>query len=91
MRPEEIRKWHRDPRSKDASYLRTRNELPLIADMIESNDWSQKMRVKARRCVNFIERHEAQMKKSCTRRRLVALLNWGRKTPWCDLPSFGLA
>lgn len=50
------------------------------------------MRSKARRAVAFIKRHEAQMKKQAkrfkgggryhfTRKRVIALLNWGRRTP----------
>ncbi len=50
------------------------------------------MRGKARRAVAFIKRHEAQMKVQAkryrsggryhfTRKRVIALLNWGRITP----------
>jgi hypothetical protein len=46
---------------------------------------------KAMRAVNFVKRHEAQMKVQgrqfgtgrlhATKKRVIALLNWGRKTP----------
>lgn len=91
MSPQEIERWRRDSRSTEASYVRTRSELPLLAKMLRSRSWTEAMHAKARRCINFIERHEAQMTKgACTRTRLIALMNWGRKTPWCDLASFGL-
>lgn len=96
MSADEIRKWHRDPRSKEASFPHTRAELPLLADMLETPkaEWSPEMRDKAKRVVNFINRHEAQMRAQgkrfgtgalhCTRDRQIALLNWGRKTPGCS-------
>ena len=95
MSADEIRKWHRDPRSKEASFPHIRAELPLLADMLDTpkSQWPPKMRNKAMRVVNFIGRHEAQKRVQgkrfgtgalhCTRRRQIALLNWGRKTPGC--------
>jgi hypothetical protein len=53
--------------------------------------WTPAMWKKARRTVSFIKRHEAQMNRQgkkhgtgkyhYTRKRLIALLNWGRITP----------
>lgn len=93
MTPAQIRRWHRDPRSKEASLPHIRRELPLLAraKATTPSRWTPKMRDKARRAVAFIKRHEAQMRKQAkrygsgryhyTRKRVIALLNWGRITP----------
>lgn len=93
MTPAQIRRWHKDPRSKEASLPRIRAEMPLLAraKATPPSQWTPAMRDKARRAVAFIKRHEAQMKKQgrkygsgryhFTRKRVIALLNWGRITP----------
>ena len=71
-----------------------RAELPLLArtKATPPSRWTAKMQSKARRAVAFVKRHEAQMKKQAkryrdrgryhfTRKRVIALLNWGRITP----------
>lgn len=66
-----------------------RAEMPLLArtKATPPSRWTAKMADKARRAVAFIKRHEAQMKKQgsgryhFTRKRVIALLNWGRITP----------
>ena len=93
MTPAQIRKWHLDPRSKEASLARIRAELPLLARTKGSppTRWTPKMWDKARRTVAFIKRHEAQMavqgkrygtgRLHLTQKRVIALLNWGRIAP----------
>ena len=93
----QIRAWAKDPRSKDASFPHIRAELPLLAQMKETPParWTPKMWDKAMRAVNFVKRHEAQMKKQgaeygtgkyhATHKRVVALLNWGRRTPGVNI------
>jgi hypothetical protein len=93
MSPAQIRRWHKDPRSKEASLPHIRRELPLLAKTkaTRPSKWTPKMLDKARRAVAFVKRHEAQMRKQgkrygtgryhFTRKRVIALLNWGRITP----------
>ena len=93
----QIRAWAKDPRSKDASFSHIRAELPLLAQMKDTppSRWTPKMWDKAMRAVNFVKRHEAQMKKQgaeygtgkyhATHKRVVALLNWGRRTPGVNI------
>jgi hypothetical protein len=92
MSPAQIRAWHRDPRSREASFGRTRAELPLLAEMKATppERWTPAMWSKARRAVAFVKRHEAQMRAQgrrygtgihFTRKRVIALLNWGRRPP----------
>lgn len=94
MTPSQIRRWHKDDRSKEASLPHIRAELPLLArtKATPPSRWTAKMRNKARRAVAFIKRHEAQMRAQAkryrkraryhfTRKRVIALLNWGRITP----------
>ena len=93
MTGDEIRRWHKSPLSKRASFAHIRAELPLLAKMKDtpSAKWTPAMWDKAARALNFVERHEAQMraqgkrfgtgKLHVTEKRVVALLNWGRKTP----------
>lgn len=93
MTPSQIRKWRKDERAKEASYPKTRRELELLAKMKKKSpkSWTSAMWKKARRTVAFIKRHEAQMKKQgkkygtgryhYTRKRVIALLNWGRIPP----------
>ena len=93
MSPAEIRRWHRSPLSKLASLPHIRAELPLLADTKATapSAWSPRMRNKAMRAVAFVRRHEAQMavqgrrygtgRLHVTEKRVVALLNWGRRTP----------
>ena len=55
------------------------------------------MWTKAMRAINFVKRHEAQMKVQgqrygtgrlhVTYKRIIALLNWGRKTPGVNIKS----
>ncbi len=93
MSPAQIRRWAKDPRSKEASLPHIRRELPLLARTKATKParWTRAMRDKARRTVAFIKRHEAQMKAQgkrygtgrmhATPKRVVALMNWGRRTP----------
>lgn len=99
MTGDEIRRWHKSPLSKRASFAHIRAELPLLAKMKDapSSKWTPAMWNKAARAVNFVERHEAQMRAQgkrfgtgrlhVTEKRVVALLNWGRKTPGVRLAT----
>lgn len=93
MSSAEILDWAHDPRSKLASFPHIRKELPLLAEMkrTPASRWTPRMWNKAMRAVNFVKRHEAQMRVQgrqfgtgrlhVTKKRVIALLNWGRKTP----------
>lgn len=97
MTASEISRWHQDPRSKLASLPHIRRELPLLAEMKKTpaSRWTPRMWDKAMRAVNFVKRHEAQMKAQgkrfgsgrmhVTPKRVIALMNWGRKTPGASL------
>jgi hypothetical protein len=97
MTARQIRAWHRDPLSKTASLAHIRAELPLLARMKETpaSRWTPAMWDKALRAINFVKRHEAQMKVQGQRygtgryhytpKRVVALLNWGRIPPGVKL------
>lgn len=97
MTARQIRAWHKDPLSKTASFAHIRAELPLLARMKETpaSRWTPAMWDKALRAINFVKRHEAQMKVQGQRyrtgryhytpKRVVALLNWGRIPPGVKL------
>jgi hypothetical protein len=99
MSPGEIERWRKDPRHRDASLSHIRAELPLLAQMKRTpmSRWTPKMWNKAMRAVNFVKRHEAQMKVQgkrygtgrlhSTYKRIIGLLNWGRKTPGVNIKS----
>lgn len=99
MTPAEIRRWHRSPLSKLVSLPHIRAEVPLLADTKATapSKWSPRMRNKAMRAIAFVRRHEAQMaaqgrrygtgRLHVTEKRVVALLNWGRKTPGVALAT----
>lgn len=99
MSGDEIRRWHKSPLSKRASFAHIRAELPLLAKMKDTSpsSWTPAMWNKAARAVNFVERHEAQMRAQgkrygtgrlhVTEKRVIALLNWGRKTPGVSLAT----
>jgi len=93
MSSAEIERWRRNPQHRDASLPHIRAELPLLAQMKRTpmSRWTPRMWNKAMRAVNFVKRHEAQMKVQAKRygsgrlhvtyKRIIGLLNWGRKTP----------
>ena len=93
----EIDAWRKNPQHLDASLPHIRAELPLMAQMkrTKMRNWTPKMWNKAMRAVNFVTRHEAQMKVQgkryntgplhVTYKRIIGLLNWGRKTPGVNI------
>jgi hypothetical protein len=99
MSSAEIERWRRNPQHRDASLPHIRAELPLLAQMKRTpmSKWTPKMWNKAMRAVNFVKRHEAQMKVQAKRygtgrlhatyKRIIGLLNWGRKTPGVNIRS----
>lgn len=97
MSPSQIEKWMKDPRAKEASYERTRRELKLIAKMKRTpkSNWTDAMRDKASRLNAFVARHRAQGEQQasggerfhCTRKRVIALRNWGHQPPECGVPE----
>lgn len=99
MSSAEITRWRRNPQHRDASLPHIRAELPLLAQMKSTpmSRWTPKMWNKAMRAINFVKRHEAQMKVQAKRygtgrlhatyKRIIGLLNWGRKTPGVNIKS----
>ena len=99
MSSAEIDRWRKNPQHRDASLPHIRAELPLLAQMKRTpmSKWTPKMWNKAMRAVNFVKRHEAQMKVQAKRygtgrlhatyKRIIGLLNWGRKTPGVNIRS----
>lgn len=97
MTPTEIDRWRKNPRHLDASLPHIRAELPLLAGMKRApmSQWTPKMWDKALRAINFVKRHEAQMKVQgkrygtgrlhITYKRVAALQNWGRKVRGAEL------
>lgn len=97
MTAAEIDRWRKDPRHRDASLPHIRAELPLLAEMKRTpmSQWSPEMFDKALRAINFVKRHEAQMRAQgkrygtgsmhITYKRVVALQNWGRKVRGAEL------
>jgi hypothetical protein len=97
MTPAEIDRWRKDPRHLDASLPHIRAELPLLVEMKRApmSRWTPKMWDKALRAINFVKRHEAQMKVQgkrygtgkmhITYKRVAALQNWGRKVRGAEL------
>ena len=80
MTPAQIRAWAADPRSRLASYPRTRAELHTLASAKakRASAWTAAERAKAVRAVAFVARHGAQARaEGCKPRRTVALRNWG--------------
>ena len=88
MSAAEIRAWHKDPRSKWASFPETRRRLPMLADLkAKRSDWSEKDCRYGQRVNSFNSRHLGQMKRfGCTTKETVALMNWGHR-PNCKLPK----
>lgn len=99
MSSAEIDRWRKNPQHRDASLPHIRAELPLLAEMKRTpmSKWTPRMWNKAMRAVNFVKRHEAQMKVQAKRygtgrlhatyKRIIGLLNWGRKTPGVNIRS----
>jgi len=99
MSASEIERWRKNPQHRDASLPHIRAELPLLAQMKRTpmSKWTPKMWNKAMRAINFVKRHEAQMKVQgkrygtgrlhATYKRVIGLLNWGRKTPGVSIKS----
>ena len=97
MSAAEIERWRRNPQHRDASLPHIRAELPLLAQMKRTpvSKWTPRMWNKAMRAVNFVKRHEAQMKVQAKRygtgrlhatyKRIIGLPNWGRKTPGVNI------
>lgn len=90
MTPAQIRAWHRDPRSKGASFAATRGRLPALATLRAKapEKWNEVDCRFARRVNSFNARMQGMVDKfGCTRKMTVALRNWGRHPPRCTLPK----
>lgn len=97
MSAPQIESWMKDPRAKEASYDKTRRELKLIAEMKRTpkSEWTPAMWKKAKRLNAFVARHRAQGKQQasggkrfhCTRKRVIALRNWGHQPSECGVPE----
>jgi len=82
MTPAEIRAWHKNPRSKKASFPETRARLPKLARLKAKpvSKWTAADCKFAKRVVSFNARMDGMRKKhGCTEKIDVSLRNWGRK------------
>jgi hypothetical protein len=82
MSPAEIRKWHKNPRSKKASFASTRARLPQLAKLKAkpTSKWTAADCKFAKRVVAFNKRMDGMRKKhGCTEKIDVSLRNWGRR------------
>jgi hypothetical protein len=88
MTPIEIRKWHKDPRSKCYSWKETRDRLPALAKLKgkPTSKWTSDDCDFAARVVSFNARMDGARKRDgCTDGYAISLRNWGRRV--CGLPS----
>jgi hypothetical protein len=82
MTPAQIRAWHKNSRSKRASFPATRARLPALADLKAKpvSEWDAKDCRFARRVVSFNARMDGMRRvHGCTEKIDVALRNWGRR------------
>lgn len=82
MTPAEIRRWHKNPRSKKASFAATRRRLPALARLKAkpASRWTAADCAFAKRVVSFNARMDGMRKKhGCTEKIDAALRNWGRR------------
>lgn len=82
MSPAEIRRWHKNPRSKKASLPATRRRLPKLAKLKAKpvEKWTVADCRFAARVVSFNSRMDGMRKQhGCTEKIDVALRNWGRR------------
>lgn len=82
MTPAQIRAWHKNPRSKKASFASTRARLPALAKLKAKpvSKWNAKDCAFAKRVVSFNARMDGMRKvHGCTEKIDVALRNWGRR------------
>ena len=82
MTPAEIRRWHKNPDSKKASYASTRRRLPALAKLKakSASRWNKRDCAFAKRVVSFNSRMDGMRKKhGCTEKIDVSLRNWGRR------------
>lgn len=82
MSPAEIRRWHKNPRSKKASLPATRRRLPKLAKLKAKapSKWTKADCDFAKRVVSFNARMDGMRKKhGCTEKIDVSLRNWGRR------------
>ena len=81
MSPDEIRAWHKDPRSRVSSSAATRARLPALARLLEKkpSSFTAKDCKLAARVASFNARMDGMRKKhGCTPKIDAALRNWGR-------------
>jgi hypothetical protein len=82
MTPAQIRAWHKNPRSKLASFEATRRRLPALATLKAKpvSRWTARDCDFAKRVVSFNSRMDGMRKQhGCTTKIDVALRNWGRR------------
>lgn len=82
MSPAAIRAWHKNPRSKLASFPETRAKLPALARLKAKrpSTWTARDCAFAARVVSFNSRMDGMRKQhGCTEKIDVSLRNWGRK------------
>ncbi|UCC74951.1 MAG: DUF3140 domain-containing protein [Gemmatimonadota bacterium] len=82
MTPAQIRAWHKNPRSKKASWASTRARLPALARLKAkpTSKWTARDCAFAKRVVSFNARMDGMRRKhGCTEKIDVSLRNWGRR------------
>lgn len=82
MSPGEIRRWARDPRSREFSWASTRRRLPSLAQLKakSTKTWTASDCAYAQRVINFNSRMGgAARTNGCTRGYAISLRNWGRR------------
>lgn len=82
MSASQIRAWHKNPRSKKASWVSTRKRLPALAKLKAKpvSQWTTADCTFAKRVVSFNARMDGMRKvHGCTEKIDVSLRNWGRK------------
>lgn len=82
MSPAQIRAWHKNPRSKRASWASTRARLPALATLKAKpvRQWTATDCRFAARVVSFNSRMDGMRKvHGCTEKIDVSLRNWGRQ------------
>jgi hypothetical protein len=82
MSPAAIRAWHKNPRSKKASWASTRRRLPALAKLKAKSvsKWTAADCKFAARVVSFNSRMDGMRKvHGCTEKIDVSLRNWGRR------------
>lgn len=86
MTPEQIRAWHKDPRSRRYSWQPTRDRLPALAALRakDPSRWTAQDCAFAKRVVSFNSRMAGALRRDgCTAGYAISLRNWGHAPKGC--------